>query len=91
MAQSIASNTDRSSTQVKRATDLSREQLVALVEKVQQALFLEGIEGDDDRVRFVFDADKEWDSETLNEIGEAIAEAGLRPEGDPAPFEPLEQ
>jgi hypothetical protein len=60
---------------MKNARDLSREQLVQLVDHVQQVLFL-----DADTRGMIWTPDKEWDSEGLDSIAAMMADAGLTPD-----------
>jgi hypothetical protein len=60
---------------MKSPRDLSRDQLVHLVDHVQQVLFL-----DADARGMMWNPDKEWDSETIDSIAAAMIDAGLKPE-----------
>jgi hypothetical protein len=57
------------------ARDLSREQLVQLVDHVQQALYL-----DADARGMIWNPDKAWDAETTESIAEAMIDVGLKPQ-----------
>ncbi|AJF08248.1 hypothetical protein [Geoalkalibacter subterraneus] len=72
---------------MKRASDLSTAEKEALIDKIQQNLYLEATEKG-----FFFNRDKEWNSDTLDCISQAINEAGLcPPDGEEIEFKPLER
>jgi hypothetical protein len=57
---------------MKTAHDLTREQLEKIVDTVQRSLW----EGDAD----IFDPDTEWNWERVEQIADALTDAGLRPD-----------
>jgi hypothetical protein len=60
---------------VKKPADLPQATLVHLVEEIQRLLYREGnLEGVE-----VWNAEKEWDSETLEYVATVLREAGLAP------------
>jgi hypothetical protein len=60
---------------MKGARDLSRDELVQLVDHVQQVLYL-----DADPRGMIWNPDKVWDAESLDSIAAAMIDAGLKPE-----------
>ena len=60
---------------MKSARDLSREQLVELVDRIQQVLYL-----DADTRGMIWNPDKDWDSDSLDSIAVAMSDAGLKPD-----------
>jgi hypothetical protein len=60
---------------MKHARDLSREQLVRIVDHVQQVLYLTA-----NGQEMTWNPDKEWDCETIEYVAEAMIDAGLKPE-----------
>lgn len=60
---------------MKKPKDLSKEELVLIVDCVQATLWL-----DTDSKGGFWNPDKEWDSETIEEVARALAASGLRPE-----------
>jgi hypothetical protein len=60
---------------MKSPRELSREELVHLVDHVQQVLYL-----DADARGMLWNPDKEWDSKTIDYIAAVMIDAGLKPE-----------
>lgn len=77
---------------MKNLNDLTKDELVSLVEVLRNALFvvpakdLEEEEVGTSTAKFFFDPDKEWDSSTLDSIAEKMVDLGLVPE-DISPVE----
>ena len=61
---------------MRRPTDLTRKELVHIVEQVQRLLYLDTNAAGE----AVWDPDKGWDSETLELVAAALADAGLVPQ-----------
>ncbi len=62
---------------VRKPSELTREQLAAVVEEIQQILWM------DHRTEPpTWDADRPWDSETIEHIAAALTQAGLAPMDD---------
>jgi len=61
---------------IKTAQELSHEGLVLLASRIQAILYL-----DSDEKGEYWNADKEWDSDTLEEIKNAVEASGLAPDG----------
>jgi hypothetical protein len=57
------------------ANRLDHDQLLDVVERIQAILWLEQDERDE-----TWDPDKEWDSETIEQVAAVMTEYGLRPE-----------
>jgi hypothetical protein len=58
-----------------KPSNLSKEQLVAIVEQIQSILY----EEEDANGEAIWNPDKEWDSDTTTEISQALSRRGLRP------------
>jgi hypothetical protein len=58
-----------------KPSNLSKEQLVAIVEQVQAILY----QDEDANGEAIWTPDKEWDSDTTTEISQALNRRGLRP------------
>jgi hypothetical protein len=59
--------------EIKReVSDLSREELVRVVERVRDALHRDEHDG-------TLDPDKQWDGDTIEAVARAVIDAGLRP------------
>jgi hypothetical protein len=55
---------------MKRADELTHEQLVAMVNGIQAILWRDGDH---------WDVDKSWDAETIEHVARVLEDAGLRP------------
>jgi hypothetical protein len=62
---------------MRRPSDLTREELVHIVEQVQSLLYLDT----DPAGEAFWNPDKGWDSETLEFVAAVLADAGLVPRG----------
>jgi hypothetical protein len=60
---------------MKKPSDLTKEELVQLVEQLQSILYLD-ISSDGD----FWNRNKVWDSETIEYVAEVLVDAGLAPE-----------
>ena len=56
-------------------SNLSKEQLVAIVEQIQSIMY----EEEDANGEAIWNPDKEWDSDTTTEISQTLNRRGLRP------------
>ncbi len=65
--------TDKTNREV---TDLSREELIRVVERVRDALYRDEHDG-------ALDPDKNWDADTIEAVAQAMIDAGLRPAARP--------
>jgi hypothetical protein len=65
---------------VKQAKDLTKKQLVALVEDIRKVLYAEAYEDEKGRAKYTFDNNKVWDSDTIQEVHDVLVNADLVPE-----------
>ena len=63
--------------------DLTKEQLVAVVERILAALYATEYVDAKGRPRLAYDRNKVWGAETIEAVDEALVDAGLAPEDDP--------
>lgn len=60
---------------MKNPNSLDHDQLLDVVERIQAVLWLEPDERDE-----TWNPDKEWDSETIEQVAAVMTEHGLRPD-----------
>jgi hypothetical protein len=60
----------------RQPSELSREDLVRVVERVRDALYRDKHDG-------TLDPDKTWDADTVEAVAQALVDAGLRPAAPP--------
>jgi hypothetical protein len=61
---------------VNKPSNLTREQLVHIVEKVQKVLYWDM----NAQEQMFWNLDKEWDSETMAQVAGVLTDAGLAPQ-----------